>query len=61
MREIIVKGFFVCNANGDEFVLTQAELYQLLLYGAHFDHVRPLHQEDFSNPDLFQLHGAKHA
>lgn len=61
MREIIVKGFFVCCANGDEFVLTQAELYQLLLNGAHFDFVRPLRQEDFGNSQLFQLHEVKHA
>lgn len=61
MREIIVKGFFVCHANDNEFVLTQAEFYQLLLNGAHFDFVRPLHQEDFGNPQLFQLHEVKHA
>lgn len=61
MREIIVKGFFVCAANGDSFVLTQAELYQLLLHGSHFDFVRPLHQEDFGNPDLFQLHEVNNA
>lgn len=61
MREIIVKGFFVCSANDDEFVLTQAELYQLLHNGAHFDSVRPLHQEDFGNPHFFELHEVNHA